>query len=146
MEKDDRTADELRKKFAEDMRTVSYAPVVFASALTKQRIHKILEACKQVEANRKRRIKTSELNEKILPIVEMTPPPSTRGRDMRINFVTQVSTEPPVFALFLNYPSDLAENYKRFLENKIREMWDFEGTPISLIFRRKNTKWEDRQG
>lgn len=145
MEKDDRTADELRKKFAEEMRTVSYAPVVFASALTKQRIHKILEACKLVEANRKRRVRTSELNEKILPLVEMTPPPSTRGRDMRINFVTQVGTEPPVFALFLNYPSDLAENYKRYLENKIRELWDFEGTPISLIFRRKNTKWEDRE-
>jgi len=144
VDKDEKTAEELRKKFAEDMRTVSYAPVLFASALTKQRIHKILETAKMVSANRKKRIKTHELNEKILPIVEMTPPPATRGRDMRINFVTQVGIEPPVFALFLNYPSDLAENYKRFLENKIRDLFGFEGTPISLIFRRKNTKWEDR--
>jgi GTP-binding protein len=144
IEKDDKTADTLRKNFAEEMRTISYAPVLFASALTKQRIHKILEMAKTVQANRKLRIKTHELNEQILPIVEVTPPPAIRGRDMRINFVTQVGTEPPVFALFLNYPSDLTENYKRFLERKIRELYGFEGTPISLIFRRKNTKWEDR--
>ncbi|GAB5465418.1 MAG: ribosome biogenesis GTPase Der [Candidatus Kapaibacteriales bacterium] len=144
-EKDEKSAEDLRKQFKEEMRTVDYAPVLFASALTKQRIQKILETALVVAENRKKRIATRVLNETILPYVESTPPPSTRGRDMRINFITQVSTEPPVFALFLNYPTDLAENYKRFLERKIRENFDFEGTPISLIFRKKNKNWEERQ-
>jgi GTP-binding protein len=136
--KDQFTAQEIRKEIKAMLKTFEYVPIVFTSAITKQRIYKIIDTAKEIKSRREQRITTSKLNDVLLPIFEMTPPPSSRGYDMRINYVTQVNTEPPVFALFLNHPQYLRSEYKRFIERKIRENFDFEGTPISLVFRKKN--------
>lgn len=138
LDKDDKTADFIRKQIKNSLATYSYAPVLFISAMTKQRIGKVIEEAIKVKGRREVRVSTSELNDYLLPIIERTPPPSSRGLDMRINYITQVNTEPPVFAMFLNHPQYLKNEYKRFLERKLREGFDFEGTPISLLFRSKH--------
>jgi GTP-binding protein len=81
----------------------------------------------------------------LLPEFDKIPPPAVQGRDLRINFITQVKTEPPIFAFFCNFPELIPDSYKRYMENKLRELYPFTGTPISFIFRRKNVKWEERQ-
>jgi len=138
IEKEVKTADKIRKIIHDEMRTFPYMPILFTSAETKQRIFKVIEKAIEVHAVRNHRITTHKLNEYLMPVFEQTPPPSSRGYDMRINYVTQVSTEPPVFALFLNHPQYLKTEYKKFIERKIREFFPFEGTPISLVFRKKN--------
>ena len=143
MEKDSKTADKYTKAIHELMRTYSYLPVIYISAVTKQRITKIPEVAKLIVERRRTRISTSKLNKDFLPELEKTPPPSIQGRDLRINYITQVNTEPPVFAFFCNHPQLIPEAYKRFMENTLRKMYDFEGTPISFVFRRKNVNWEE---
>jgi len=143
VEKDTKTADNSTKKIREDMRTFDYVPIVYISAITKQRITKVIEMAKQIQERRITRIKTSKLNEVLLPIFEKIQPPAVRGQDMRINYITQVGTEPPVFAFFLNYPHLLPDSYKRFMERTIRSEFDFEGTPVSFVFRRKNVPYEE---
>jgi GTP-binding protein len=138
IEKDTNTVEFFKKDFLEQLPSYSYLPLVFISALTKQRIVKVLEQAIKISERRKTHIKTSELNEVLLPILDLTPTPSIRGKDLKISFITQVKTEPPVFAFFCNDPKLIPENYKRFLENQIRKNWDFTGVPISLIFRKKN--------
>jgi len=138
IEKDGKTADFLTKFIRKELRTFEHVPIVYISALEKQRVHKILDMSKEVMEKRKTRISTSKLNEFLIPLFDRIPPPSYRGFDMRINYVTQVSTEPPVFALFLNKPDHLKTEYKRFIEKQIRNEFGFEGTPISLVFRKKN--------
>jgi len=137
-EKDHKTVDELTKKYREEMRTFDYIPMIFVSAVTKQRINKILETAKQIKENRQRRVSTAKLNSTLMPILERTPPPAVKGRDLRINYITQTSTEPPVFAFFCNFPELVPTAYKRFLERQLREQFDFSGTPISFIFRAKH--------
>ena len=112
-------------------------PIVFTSATTKQRIHKALEAAKEVNENRKRKIITSVLNEEMLPIIEHTPPPSLKGKYIKIKYITQLPTAIPSFAFFCNLPQYVKEPYKRFLENKIRDKWNFSGTPINIFIRKK---------
>ena len=85
-----------------------------------------------------------KLNKVLIDLFERTPAPAVRGYDLRINYITQVGTEPPLFTVFLNQPQLLPDSYKRFIERQIRENFDLEGTPISLLFRKKNKKWEDR--
>ncbi len=138
IEKEVKTADKIRKIIHDEMRTFPYMPILFTSAETKQRVFKVIEKAIEVHETRNHRITTHKLNEYLMPVFEATPPPSSRGYDMRINYVTQVSTEPPVFALFLNHPQYLKTEYKKFIERKIREFFPFEGTPISLVFRKKN--------
>ncbi len=138
IEKEVKTADKIRKIIHDELRTFPYLPIMFVSAETKQRIFKVIETAIEIDETRKHRITTGKLNEYLMPVFEATPPPSSRGYDMRINYVTQVSTEPPVFALFLNHPQYLKTEYKKFIERKIREFFPFEGTPISLVFRKKN--------
>jgi GTP-binding protein len=138
VEKETKTADSFRRDFYEQLPPYDYLPLLFISALTKQRIVKIIEAAKEIDAKRKTHIKTSELNEKLLPVLGLSPTPAVRGKDLKINFITQVKIEPPVFAFFCNDPKLVPDNYKRFLENQIRKYWDFTGVPISLIFRKKN--------
>lgn len=145
IEKETKTADEWMKKIREDMRTFEYIPIVFISAVTKQRISKILDVAKEIRDRRLLRIKTSVLNEVMLQILDKTPPPSVRGYDLRINYITQVGTEPPVFAFFCNHPQLIPDSYKRFIENTMRKNFDLAGTPISFIFRRKNTPWTERE-
>ena len=113
-------------------------PIIFASALTKQRIFKVLEKAKQVYLNRKAHVGTSKLNEVMLPIIEATPPPSTKGKYIKIKYCTQLpNTQIPSFVFYANLPQYVKEPYRRFLENKIRENWSMHGCPINVFIRQK---------
>mgnify|MGYP002623575387 FL=1 len=113
-------------------------PIIFTSALTKQRIFKVLETAKQVYLNRKARIGTTKLNEVMLPIIEATPPPSIKGKYIKIKYVSQVpDTQIPTFIFYANLPQYVKEPYRRFLENKIRENWTLTGSPINVFIRQK---------
>ena len=113
-------------------------PIIFASALTKQRIFKVLETAKEVYLAKTKRIPTARLNEEMLPLIEAYPPPSNKGKYIKIKYVTQLpNTQIPSFVFFANLPQYVKEPYKRFLENKIRERWDLCGTPINIFIRRK---------
>ena len=112
-------------------------PLIFISALTKQRIFKVLETVQEVYERRSNRVPTSKLNEVMLPIIEATPPPATKGKYIKIKYVMQLPTAVPSFVFFANLPQWVKDPYKRFLENKIRENWDFSGTPINIFIREK---------
>lgn len=113
-------------------------PILFISALTKQRILKVLETSKIVYDNRHKRVPTAQLNDVLLPIIERTPPPAWKGKYIKIKYVTQLpAVSIPSFAFFCNLPQWVKEPYKRFLENKIRENWDFSGTPVNIFIREK---------
>lgn len=113
-------------------------PIVFASALTKQRIFKVLEMAKEVFLNRQRRVSTSKLNEEMLPLIESYPPPSIKGKYIKIKYCAQIpETQIPSFVFYANLPQYIKEPYRRFLENKIRERWNFSGTPINVFIRQK---------
>lgn len=113
-------------------------PIVFASALTKQRIFKVLEMAKEVFLNRQRRVSTSKLNEEMLPLIESYPPPSIKGKYIKIKYCAQIpEMQIPSFVFYANLPQYIKEPYRRFLENKIRERWNFSGTPINIFIRQK---------
>ena len=112
-------------------------PILFISALTKQRIFKVLEVANAVYQRRSKRIPTHELNEVLLPIIEETPPPSWKGKYIKIKYVTQLPTAVPSFAFYANLPQWVKDPYKRFLENQIRKNWDFSGIPINIFIREK---------
>lgn len=113
-------------------------PIIFASALTKQRILKVLEAARMVYKNRHLRIPTARLNEEMLPLIEAYPPPSIKGKYIKIKYVTQLpNTRVPSFVFFANLPQYVKEPYRRFLENKMREKWNLSGTPINIFMRQK---------
>lgn len=113
-------------------------PIIFASALTKQRIFKVLETAKDVYLNRTRHIGTNKLNEVMLPIIEQTPPPSTKGKYIKIKYCSQLpNTHIPSFVFYANLPQYIKEPYRRFLENKIRENWQMHGCPINIFIRQK---------
>ncbi|HOH95760.1 MAG: ribosome biogenesis GTPase Der [Paludibacteraceae bacterium] len=115
-------------------------PIVFTSATTKQRIFKVIDVALEVYGNKKRRIGTNKLNEFILPLIENYPPPALKGKYIKIKYVTQLpDTYVPTFVFFANLPQYIKDPYKRFLENKIRETWDFTGIPLQLFFRAKST-------
>ena len=113
-------------------------PIIFASALTKQRIFKVLETAKQVYLNRKAHVGTSKLNEVMLPLIEAFPPPSVKGKYIKIKYCTQLpTTQIPSFVFYANLPQYIKEPYKRFLENKIRDNWTMTGSPINIFIRQK---------
>ena len=113
-------------------------PIVFASALTKQRIFKVLEEAKEVYKARTTRVPTARLNEEMLPLIEAYPPPSTKGKYIKIKYCTQLpNTQVPSFVFFANLPQYVKEPYRRFLENKMRKKWHFSGTPINIYIRQK---------
>lgn len=113
-------------------------PIIFASAVTKQRIFKVVETAKAVYLSRKRRVPTSKLNEEMLPLIEAYPPPSMKGKYIKIKYCAQLpDTQVPTFVFYANLPQYVKEPYCRFLENKIRERWDFTGTPIRIFMRQK---------
>ena len=126
--------DTIRERFAP---FVDF-PIVFASALTKQRIFKVLELAKQTYLNRTTKVSTAKLNEEMLPIIEATPPPSNKGKYIKIKYCMQLpGTRVPSFVFFANLPQYVKEPYKLFLENKIRERWNFTGTPMNIYIRQK---------
>ena len=113
-------------------------PIIYASALTKQRIFKVLETAKEVYENRRRRVSTGRLNEEMLPLIEAYPPPSIKGKYIKIKYCSQIpDTHVPTFVFYANLPQYVKEPYRRFLENKIRERWDFNGCPINVFIRQK---------
>ena len=113
-------------------------PIIFVSALTKQRIFKVLETAKEVYENRRRRVSTGKLNEEMLPLIEAYPPPSIKGKYIKIKYCSQIpDTHVPTFVFYANLPQYVKEPYRRFLENKIRERWDFNGCPINVFIRQK---------
>lgn len=129
------------KLFEADIRekTAPYVdyPIIFTSAITKQRLFKTLEEAARVYENRTRKISTSQINEFLLPLIANTPPPATKGKYIKIKFITQLPTIPPSFAFFCNLPQYVKEPYKRFLENKIRGKWDLSGVPVNIFMRKK---------
>ncbi len=113
-------------------------PIIFSSALTKQRIFRVLETAKDVYLNRRRRVSTAKLNEEMLPLIEAYPPPSIKGKYIKIKYCMQIpETRVPSFVFYANLPQYVKEPYRRFLENKIRERWDFGGCPINIFIRQK---------
>ncbi len=137
VEKTHKTTKEFEEKILEKIRPFKDVPVLFTSATTKQRVLKSLELAMTVFENRARRIPTSKLNEVMLPIIEHTPPPSVKASYVKIKYVSQLPTKSPVFAFFCNHPQYVQESYKRFLENKIRDNFEFTGAPIAIVFRKK---------
>ena len=137
IEKDHTTTKKFEEKIREEIAPFTDIPIVFTSVLNKQRIHKVLELAHQVYENRKRKISTSKLNDFLLPIIENNPPPSTKGKYIKIKYVTQLPTHTPEFVFFCNLPQYVKDPYKRFLENKIRKNWNFSGATIQIYFRKK---------
>lgn len=137
IEKDHKTALNFEKEIRQKIQPFDDVPILFTSALEKQRIHKAVEVAMKVVENRKRRIPTHKLNEDILPFIEHYPPPSIKGKFVKIKFVTQLPGRSPKFAFFCNHPQYVNDSYKRYLENKIRETYDFNGVPIVIYLRKK---------
>ena len=138
VEKNNNTHREFEELIRSRIAPFDDVPIVFTSVLNKQRVFKVLETAKQVYESRSRRIPTSELNELLLPIVkEQNPPPSVKGKWIKIKYVTQLPTHYPQFVFFCNLPQYIRDPYKRYVENRIREIWDFHGVPISIFFRAK---------
>jgi GTP-binding protein len=137
IEKDTNTAARTEKEIKDRTAPFNDYPVLFISATNKQRIHKVLEVIEQVNLNRNRKISTSELNEVMLGIINNNPPPSLKGKQVKIKYVTQLPVYTPTFAFFCNLPQYIKDPYKRFLENRMREKYDFSGVPVRLYFRKK---------
>lgn len=138
IEKDTNTHKKYEELIKSRIAPFDDVPIIFTSVLNKQRVFKVLETAKQVYEARSRRISTSELNEALLPIVkEQNPPPAVKGKWIKIKYVTQLPTHYPQFVFFCNLPQYVRDPYKRFIENRLREMWDFHGVPISIFFRAK---------
>ena len=137
MEKETNTLKEYEKKIRQEIEPFTDVPIVFISVLTKQRVFKAIETAVEVFKNRSKKIKTSELNDTMLPIIENYPPPAWKGKYVKIKFCMQLPTPQPQFAFFCNLPQYVREPYKRYLENQLREKFDFTGVPISVYFRNK---------
>ena len=137
VEKDTKTMKAFEKQIRQEIEPFTDVPIVFISVLNKQRIFKAIETAVQVYQNKTRRLKTSELNEFFLPLIEAFPPPAHKGKYIKIKYCMQLPTPQPQFALFCNLPQYLKEPYRMFLENKLREAYDFSGVPISIYFRKK---------
>jgi len=136
-EKENNTTRDYEKFIKSRTAPFTDIPVVFTSVTNKQRIFKAMELAKKVYENRSRKISTSKLNELLLPIIEATPPPQTKGKFVKIKYITQLKTPSPSFAFFCNLPQYIREPYMRFVENKLRENFDFSGVPIQIFFRQK---------
>ena len=137
LEKETNTMKEYKDAILKRIAPFTDVPVLFISALTKQRVLKAVDTFIEVYENRSRRIKTSKLNETLLPIIEITPPPAVKGKYIKIKYVTQLPTKTPQFAFFCNLPQYIRDPYKRFIENQLRREFDFEGVPNEVYFRKK---------
>ncbi len=138
VEKDTNTAQEFAQETTLRLGGISYLPIIFISALTKQRIYKIIDMAKEVQVERLKKISTKELNDKLLEEIRRNPPSSTkRGKEINIKFVTQVGEKYPIFLFFCSQSKEVPDNYRRFLENKIRSHFGFKGVPITVSFKEK---------
>ncbi|MGY4790115.1 ribosome biogenesis GTPase Der [Pediococcus pentosaceus] len=137
LKKDNHSLSNFEQAIRSEFAYLSYAPIIFVSAVTKQRLSQLPELIKRVDTNHRRRIQSSSLNDVLMDAIAVNPTPSDNGKRLRVYYGTQVSTEPPTFVVFVNDPDLMHFSYERFLENKIREAFDFEGTPVHLIERRR---------
>ena len=137
VEKNNKTTNEYTKNIKNHLEPFVDVPVIFTSAITKQRILKVLETALEVFKNRKLRITTHKLNEVLLKVISAYPPPAVKGKFVKIKYVTQLPTPYPCFAFFCNLPQYVKESYKRYLENKIRSLFTFTGVPVTIYFRKK---------
>jgi len=137
MEKETNTTKHFEALIREKTAPFQDLPIIFTSALTRQRIYKAIETALEVYENRTRKVTTSQLNDTLLPIIEATPPPSVKGKYVKIKYITQLPTHYPSFAFFCNLPQYIREPYARFLENRMRKIWNFRGVPIKIYFRKK---------
>jgi len=137
VEKTHKSTEEYTKIIKEAIAPFQDVPIIFTSAVTKQRLLKVLETAMEVFENRNRRIQTSKLNDFLLEVIAAYPPPAYKGKHIKIKFVTQLPTHTPSFALFCNLPQYIRDPYKRYIENKLRENFNFKGVPIQLFFRQK---------
>jgi GTP-binding protein len=137
IEKENNTAKSLEQEIKNKTAPFVDYPVLFISATNKQRIHKVLDLIATVNANRTRKIPTSELNEMMLAIVKQNPPPALKGKYVKIKYVTQLPIHTPAFAFFCNLPQYVKEPYRRYVENRMREKYEFTGVPLRIFFRKK---------
>lgn len=137
IEKENNITTRFESEIREKTAPFTDYPILFISAISKQRIHKVLELVERVNTNRNRKISTSELNEVMLQVVKNNPPPALKGKYVKIKYVTQLPIYTPAFAFFCNLPQYVQESYRRYLENRMREKYDFTGVPIRIFFRKK---------
>ncbi|MEY3085624.1 MAG: hypothetical protein RL037_1804 [Bacteroidota bacterium] len=137
VDKDQNTMLKFEEQLRNQLAPFNDVPIIFTSTITKQRIHKVLEKSMEVFENRVHKIPTKELNDVMLEIINTTPPPAMKGKYIKIKFVQMLPTHAPTFAFYCNLPQYIQESYKRFLENRIREKFNFEGVPIKVFFRKK---------
>src|SRR3990170_2671122 len=135
IEKDSKTSEKFKKEIMEKLAPIDYLPIIFTSVLNKQRIFQVIEKTVQVFENKTKKIPTSKLNDVLLPEIVRNPPPSQKGKHIQIKYITQVNARFPSFVFFCNLPQYIHSSYQRFIENKLREHFDFEGVPLRLIFR-----------
>lgn len=138
IEKETNTSKKFEDEIKQKLGSVDFAPLIFISALTKQRIYKLIEMCQTIQAEREKKITTSELNKVLLAEIEKTPPPSTHtGKEVKIKYITKADGDYPKFLFFCNYPKEVHDNYKKFLEKLIRKHFGFIGVPMTLVFKDK---------
>lgn len=138
IEKDQNTALQFEKAIRAKLGTSNFAHLIFVSAVTKQRIYKLIDLCKIVQAERLKRIPTSQLNEFLLSEIQKNPPPATKtGKEVKIKYVTMVGQHYPILIFFTNFPNDIPDHYKRFLENLVRKQYGYQGVPLTLSFKSK---------
>lgn len=140
VEKNDKTYTEFEKNLRANLQFMSYAPMIFVSAETKQRVHKILELVKYVAEQQSVRIATSVLNDILREAVMQNPPPTDKGKRLKLFYITQSGVKPPTFVLFVNEPEMVHFSYERYLENKLRESFGFEGTSIKFVIRKRDNE------
>ncbi|GAB1341388.1 ribosome biogenesis GTPase Der [Gemmatimonas sp.] len=138
-DKTDKSADKFRKEAVEKVPYLKFVPFLFTSALTGQRVTKALDLVLQVQEQRTRRISTSQVNDALEELIARRQPPQAAGREVKLNYATQVEVEPPTIAVFGNHPETIPEHYIRFLHNGFRDKWGFTGSPLRIILRRKNS-------
>ena len=137
IEKDTDTAREFEKSIKARLKPFDDVPVLFTSATEKIRIMKVLDTTMDVFRNRSQQIKTSEINKVMLPIIERTPPPTYRGNFIKVKYITQLPLSYPAFAFFCNHPKEIKQPYRLFLENKLRDSFNFTGVPIAVVLKQK---------
>jgi GTP-binding protein len=137
IEKENNITTKFETEIKEKTAPFTDYPILFISAINKQRIHKVLELVETVNTNRNRKISTSELNDVMLQVVKNNPPPALKGKYVKIKYVTQLPIYTPAFAFFCNLPQYVKDPYKRYLENRLREKYEFTGVPIRIFFRKK---------